>query len=665
MKTCEINSEQIQNHLNNEWLVTNGLGGYACGTIGGAPFRKYHSLLNSSLPTPYGRTVMLNYVADQIILPDGNKIYLSDLNQHSKNTEKTLHLVHYRVESGIPYWKYEIDGIVLEKSLFLVHRQNTLMLTYSFLSVPKPFELRWRPYLHFRNTEQHVDTTIPDECYTVQARDYNYEITCPHFPPLRIYNDSKPSFILDSKMQSGIYYAIEEKRGYPFVGNLSSPGYFSIPINENTNTTFIVSTESWSDLLALEPQDALHIEKLRKKNLLKQTDDAKKHHAIATLVQAADQFLITPTTRSQDMIRLHAAGERVRSVIAGYPWFTDWGRDTMISLEGLTLSTGRFRDAYAILHTFAHYIKDGLIPNMFPDGEAKGIYNTSDATLWFFHAIDRYVEVSGDEDIIDFLLPKLRDIINAHLKGTKYGIHVDDDGLLIQGAQGYQLTWMDAKLGDWVVTPRRGKAVEINGLWYNALRLFEKWSDKPLEIADKCQESFNQKFWFAEGKYLYDVIEGENGNDPALRPNQLLAISLKYPVLNKKHWRDVVEIVTKDLLTPVGLRTLSPSHHDYKASYDGDLLTRDGAYHQGTVWPWLIGPYIDAWLKVNPQDFDGAHKILKGLVDHLNHNCMGTIPEIFDAEAPYHDRGCFAQAWSVAEVLRCLVKIAKADATSI
>jgi len=380
-------------------------------------------------------------------------------------------------------------------------------------------------------------------------------------------------------------------------------------------------------------------------------------------VLAADQFIITPAGRVEDAARAHAAGDEVRTVIAGYHWFTDWGRDTMISLEGLTLTTGRQVEAGYILRTFAHYIRDGLIPNMFPEGEREGLYHTADATLWYFHALDRYLAATGDHATLHLLLPKLQDIVEHHLRGTHFGIGVDPkDGLLRQGAEGYQLTWMDAKVGDWVVTPRRGKAVEINALWYNALRLVEGWvraeqGDSAAEVlaghADRARRSFNERFWHAAGGYLYDIVDGAKGDDAACRPNQLFAISLEHPVLDASRWPAVLDVVSRELLTPVGLRSLAPGHPDYKARYYGDLRARDAAYHQGTVWAWLIGPFIDTWLKVHPDDHTRARCFLQGFVAHLEDACIGSISEVFDAEEPFTSRGCVAQAWSVAEVLRC------------
>jgi predicted glycogen debranching enzyme len=294
------------------------------------------------------------------------------------------------------------------------------------------------------------------------------------------------------------------------------------------------------------------------------------------------------------------------------------------------------------------------------------LYHTADATLWFFHALDRFVTVTGDRQTLRQILPKLVEVAEKHIHGTRFGIHVDpQDGLLCQGAEGYQLTWMDAKVDGWVVTPRRGKAVEINGLWYNALKLLENWlrdekqqerASTFAEHAKKARESFNRRFWNDHTGFLYDIVDGEGADDGACRPNQLLAFSLEHPVLDEKHWPAVLSAVQDRLLTPVGLRSLSREHPDYKSKYFGDLRARDAAYHQGTVWAWLIGPFIDAWLKVHPDDRAGARRFLEGFDPHLNEACVGSISEIFDADNPFTPRGCIAQAWSVAEVLRCWVK---------
>ncbi len=430
----------------------------------------------------------------------------------------------------------------------------------------------------------------------------------------------------------------------------------------------MASTETWETIEATAAEAVARAEGERRTRLLAQSRVPAQDPLAGELVLAADQFIIRPAGRVEDAALVHAAGDEARTIIAGYHWFTDWGRDTMISLEGLTLITGRHVDAGYILRTFAHYIRDGLIPNLFPEGQREGLYHTADATLWFFQALSRYLAYTADHATLAMLLPKLREVIDQHLRGTRFGIGVDPaDGLLRQGAEGYQLTWMDAKVGDWVVTPRRGKAVEINALWYNALRLMERWvaqEEGELAAAELgrwaalAQASFNKRFWSAANSHLYDVIEGPHGDDPACRPNQILSFALEHPVLERGYWEPVLEVVQERLLTPVGLRSLAPGHPDYKPRYDGDLRARDAAYHQGTVWAWLIGPFVDAWLRVHPESPREARRFLDGFEAHLAEACVGSISEIFDAEPPHTPRGCVAQAWSVAEVLRALVKTA-------
>jgi predicted glycogen debranching enzyme len=521
--------------------------------------------------------------------------------------------------------------------------------------------------MHFREHEAPVSLPMHGP-YKVTACGDQYEVVSdPSVPPLRFrLHGPNTGFVLQGGRFKSIFYRVEQSRGYESRGPLWSPGYLRTTLGPGETFTVIVSTEPWEKILALDPREAIDRELTRRKKLVECSQPESKTGWPAELILAADQFIITPSTRIGDAARAQASGDDVRTVIAGYHWFTDWGRDTMISLEGLTLTTGRHQEAGYILRTFGHYVKDGLIPNMFPEGENKGLYHTADATLWYFHAIEKYVAATGDRDTLVQLLPKLIDIVEHHVQGTRFGIGVDPtDGLMRQGEDGYQLTWMDAKVGDWVVTPRRGKAVEINGLWYNALRLLEGWvreehgnaeAAKYDELANRAYDSFNKRFWNEAGGYLYDVIDGESGADPALRPNQLLSFSLSFPILEPTRWKRVLDIAQKYLLTPYGLRSLAPGQPNYKSQYYGDLRSRDAAYHQGTVWAWLIGPFIDAWLRVYPDDFEGARKLLSGFSTHLGDACIGSISEVFDADEPFIPRGCVAQAWSVAEVLRCWVK---------
>jgi len=657
--------------VDKEWLVTNGLGGYASGSLAGVVTRGFHGYLVAALPTPLGRIMMLNDLIEKVEIADGPSVQLSGEERMNAplKTQGAEYLEEFRLEEGIPVWIFRIGEILLEKRVLMVHRQNTVHVTYRLRS-GNQLNMTLRPSVNFRPHEAPVSTPVEGN-YAFTVIEDTFEIASQtNIPPLRLmlYGKDK-SLTMDRTRFHEVIYRIEESRGYADRGDLWSPGYFSVVLTPSDPVTLVASAESWDTIRAVTPKYAEGAETLRRKRLLSRAVDVPPGTMAADLVLAADQFLIVPEGRGDDTVRARAAGDDVRTIIAGYPWFTDWGRDTMISLEGLTLTTGRQVEAGYILRTFAHYVRNGLIPNMFPEGRDEGLYHTADATLWFFHAVARYLEESRDPILLPQILPILEEIVDSHLRGTDFGIGVDaQDGLLRQGAAGYQLTWMDAKVDDWVVTPRRGKAVEINALWYNALCHLQRWlthEGKQEQARDmerhaaQCRDSFQKRFWFEKGGYLYDVVDGENGDDASLRPNQVLAISLDFPVLEKDKWARVMEKIEQELLTPVGLRTLAAGEKDFKAKYYGNLRDRDAAYHQGTVWPWLIGPYIDAWLKLHPQEIERAEGLLEGFAQRLTSNAVGSIGEIFDAEAPFTPRGCVAQAWSVAEVLRSYVKIAK------
>lgn len=661
--------------LTREWLVTNGLGGYASGTVSGAVTRRYHGLLIAALPAPLGRIVMWNHVSEFLRFSDKDVVSLGAEERAGGQLDlkSADYLAEFRLEDGLPVWTYRVRDVVVEKRVLLPHLQNTVHVSYQVISKGKPPRLELRPAFHFRSHEAPVDSDL-GEPYKLTAVDGRYEIAPARrrLPPLRMQlHGRQAAFTIDACKIPQVVYRIEQQRGYSYEGELWSPGFFRVDLTEQSTATLIGSTEPWDIINVLSPKDVLAAERERRARLLHGAIPKVRHSFPAELAFAADQFVITPAGRFEEAARAHAAGDEVRTVIAGYHWFTDWGRDTMISLEGLTLITGRLLEAGYILRTFARYVRDGLIPNMFPEGAKEGRYNTADATLWFFHAFSRYFERTADGTTLQLLLPTLIDIAEHHLRGTRFNIHVDpNDGLLVQGEEGYQLTWMDAKMGDWVVTPRRGKAVEINALWYNALRLLATWlrengedvsAQAYDEHAERARVSFNNRFWYSEGGYLYDVVDCDGQRDTfdvSCRPNQLFAISLDHPILDATHWKSVLEVVEKELVTPVGLRTLSPNSPDYKPIYAGDLRSRDGAYHQGTVWAWLIGPFVDAWLKVNPLDRSAARKFLETFPVHLSDNGIGTISEVFDAREPHHAGGCIAQAWSVAEVLRAWTKTA-------
>ena len=662
--------DSIDALVDKEWLVTNGLGGYASGTLAGVITRGFHGYLVAALPTPLGRTMMLNDLIETVEVAEGSSIQLSGEERANAplKAQGREYLEEFRLEDGIPVWCFKFGETILEKRVVMVHRQNTVHVCYQ-LKNDGGMKLTLRPSVNFRPHEAAVSAPLAGN-YGFTVVEDTFEISSQtDIPPLRLMlHGREKSLTMDRTRFQEVAYRIEESRGYAAHGDLWSPGYFSVQLTADEPVTLVASSESWESIRAISPRYAEDAERLRRKRLLARAKDDEASATTLELVLAADQFIIVPEGRGDDTVRARAAGDEVRSIIAGYPWFTDWGRDTMISLEGLTLVTGRHTEAGYILRTFAHYIRHGLIPNMFPEGHDEGLYHTADATLWFFHAASRYLALSGDDLFLAQILPEMEKIIDWHLRGTDFGISVDpSDGLLRQGAQGYQLTWMDAKVDDWVVTPRRGKAVEINALWYNALCLMRDWLhangqiDKAQQMelhARQCRDSFQRRFWYEKGNYLYDVVDGESGDDPSLRPNQVFAISLDFPVLEKSRWAAVMQCVERELLTPVGLRSLGPKEKDYKAHYYGNLRARDAAYHQGTVWPWLIGPFIDAYLKLYPDRIEHAEELLRSLEERLSDTGMGTLGEIFDAEPPYTERGCVAQAWSVAEVLRSMVKLA-------
>jgi predicted glycogen debranching enzyme len=466
--------------LSREWLVTNGVGGYASGTVAGVVTRRYHGLLVAALPAPAGRTVMLNHLAEELRLPGGTVISLGGT-ESSTGVElhADTHDTEFELVDGLPVWRFHLQGHVLEKRIVMPHLQNAVHVTYTLLEGDSSLRLRLRPSSHFRSYEASVDTALPAP-YELRVLGERFELHSPgsDLPPLRMAQrgGERHAFVVDARLVNEAVYRIEQQRGYSGTGALWSPGYFRSEITRDAPVSLIASTENWSSTLAFVQHESLEVERQRRHHVLSLAPPDAPSGTAARLVLAADQFLIEPAGRVAEKARAHAGGRQLRTVVAGYHWFTDWGRDTMISLEGLTLVTGRHREAAFILRTFAHYVRDGLIPNMFPDQSTEGVYHTADATLWFFHAAARYLRYTGDIATIRDLLPVFRDIVQHHVDGTRFGIGVDPaDGLLRQGADGYQLTWMDAKVDGWVVTPRRGKAVEINALWYNAVCILAGW----------------------------------------------------------------------------------------------------------------------------------------------------------------------------------------------
>jgi predicted glycogen debranching enzyme len=646
-----------------EWLVTNGLGGFASGSIAGIPTRKYHGLFVPNLAHPKGRHVMISR-CDEMIVRGEQHVHLGGAEfEHERFTgESPRYLRQFRLHQRIAVWLFDLGGVVLQKSISLPHNQNIVCVRYELLE-GEPVELHVRPFMAFRRVDATPTKSMVGR-FTLNVSHGRHEVRLDD-SPLRLRMGLRPTpavFVAEECEELDFFYRVESDRGDPPFESAYSPGYFHARLEAGRPLAFLATTQSWEALDA-DVEELFQAEHRRMSLLLSLAPELEGDPFAQQLAMAADQFIVLPGSRLEENVIALAEGSELRTVIAGYHWFCDWGRDTMISLEGLTLCTGRYREAGAILRTFSHYVKDGLLPNLFPEGEREALYHTVDATLWYFHALARYVQASGDDGIIVQLFPVLESIVEHYLRGTHYGIHVDhDDGLVAAGAEGYQLTWMDAKVDDWVVTPRRGKPVEIQALWYNALRLMSQWSrslgKSPArydEWAERALTSFNERYWNDAKQCLLDVLDGPGGNEDSIRPNQIFAISLDHPVLDPARWRSVVDVVERKLVTPYGLRTLSPDHPDYKTHYRGDLRARDAAYHQGTVWPWLLGHFIDAHLRVH-QDKARARRFLEAFPGHLLDAGIGSISEIFDAEPPFAPGGCIAQAWSVAEILRAWLR---------
>jgi predicted glycogen debranching enzyme len=642
---------------NCEWLVTNGLGGYASGTVFGVPTRRYHGLFVPNLPAPEGRHLMIGRYDEELVAGDARALLGgADLEDGTTETDAARHLREFALDGLVPTWRFALGASTIEKSIVMPHGRNVVCVLYRLVAGPA-VRLHTRPYAVFRRQDAPLVTAPGAFRLTIESE--RHELTLAESPlALRFRVRPDGVFVAHERTPACALYREERDRGYEHIELNFSPGYFAVDLRPGRPVTFVASTGDWRSL-EVDGEEAVAAERQRTEALLALAPAPGQEGFAAQLALAADQFLVLPGSRLEEALRAGAAGTEVRTVIAGYHWFSDWGRDTMISLEGLTLATGRLREAAAILRTFARYVREGLLPNLFPEGAREARYNTIDATLWYFHALERFVQACGSIDLVRELYPVLEEILAHHFAGTRFGIGVDPaDGLLAGGADGVALTWMDARFEDWVVTPRRGKPVEIQALWYNALSLMAWWAgalrrsdDEYRRRAEHAHATFNARFWNARANTLFDVVDGPGGDDASFRPNQIFALSLRFPILEKRRWRTVVDAVQARLLTPYGLRTLAPGEPEYRRDYHGDLRTRDAAYHQGTVWPWLIGHFIDAWLRVY-DDPDRARGMLAAFPAHLGDAGVGSVSEICDAEPPFLARGCIAQAWSVGEVLR-------------
>jgi predicted glycogen debranching enzyme len=630
--------------IQREWLETNGLGGWAGSSLIGCSTRRYHGLLIAATNPPTERMALLSKLDESIVI--NNTRYELGTNQYDGN------VIHPRDNQFLqafdkdifPSWTFNVNGIALKKTIAMVHNENTTLIMYDVVEASTAFSLELLPLISARgyHSLQHAynnmwwDAHFEDGIFKNQPHEE---------APLIYISVPGSSYRHEPRWFNKFNYAVEIYRGQDYEEDLFNHGIITVNLKEGDSIGIIVSTV---DPAGRDAHQLFNDEMTRRKSLL---TDKTNDETVQQLTLAADQFIVK---RDEDL----------KTVIAGYHWFTDWGRDTMISLPGLCLSTGRFDDAKKIIAAFAKSVSMGMLPNRFQDNGEAPEYNNVDGTLWYFIAVNKYLQATRDERfVLNDVLPVLKNIIDWHHKGTRYHIHEEADGLLYSGEAGVQLTWMDAKVGDWVVTSRTGKAVEIQALWYNALRIFENLlrlnkeaaaADTVNEKAALTKESFCKLFWNEEANYLYDVIEGQY-RDASLRPNQLFAISLPYMLVSDKQAAVIIKIIGEKLYTPVGLRSLSPDDEKYIGVYGGDAMHRDAAYHQGTVWSWLLGPYVDALIKINEQGAKAeAMQVIENFKYHLNEGCIGSVSEIFDGDAPHHPRGCVAQAWGVGEILRMI-----------
>jgi predicted glycogen debranching enzyme len=642
--------------LRREWLETNGIGGYASSTIVGLNTRRYHGLLVAATRPPLGRMVLLSKLEETIVV--GGHRYDLSTNRYPGVIHPAGYelLQEFRLDP-FPTFVYQAEDVQIEKRVFLVDGENTVVIEYDFRRLDHgartelTFELR--PLIAFRDYHSTIHgNNALNPAFVVEG---GRVILTPYQGVPSLYMAFGRGQI---ESVGNWYYDFERdaevERGFVDNEDLFNPLVSKYALRPGDSVSVIASLSSYE---SIEGRDLRQLEIQRRAELVSSSPYSDR--LITSLVSAADQFIVQ-------------RGE-LETIIAGYHWFGDWGRDTMVALPGLTLSTGRAAVARGILEVFARHVDQGMLPNRFPDDGSSPEYNTVDAALWMFEATQAYVNHTHDWAFVEAkLYDSFAGIIEWYQRGTRFGIAVHVDGLVHAGEPGSQLTWMDAKVGDIVATPRHGKPVEIQALWYNALRIMEAFARKLgksgesanyAEMAELARRSFNDTFWYADGGYLYDVVDGDR-RDISLRPNQILAVSLTHSMLDPDRARAVIGIVARELLTNRGLRTLAVKDPRYRGRYVGDAATRDTTYHQGTVWPWLAGPFFMAWLKVHNSDKASRAAVrawLSQFEEHLNEAGLGQVSEIFDGDAPFEARGCIAQAWSVAELLRVAVALADLD----
>jgi predicted glycogen debranching enzyme len=646
-----VKKEDCQNFnqaVSLEWLETNGRGGFASGTVAGANTRRYHALLLVARNPPVERFALVNHTEEWIEVA-GRSFPLST-NVYSGIT----HPEGYRRCTSFssnpwPTWTYEDEGLTIQREILCPRGRDMVIMRWRLLKgASQSMRLRVRPMLTGRDYHamHHENGSL-----LVQALVAGNNVTWQPYadlPAIHAFHTGEYRHAPD--WYRCVHYSVERQRGLDDQEDWWSPGELVFSLTLGLPSSLVLTSESDQ---SVDGQALAQEEQRRRKRAVSQ---APREDVLGqALWRATESYL--------------SEREKQQTVIAGYPWFADWGRDTFISLPGLCLVTGRFDVAWQVIETFSAQVSDGMLPNRFPDGGEQPEYNTIDASLWFIHAVDRYLTYSMDDARVrQSAWPAIMQILDGYRRGTRYGVRMDQDGLIAGGVAGLQLTWMDAKVGDWVVTPRHGKPVEIQALWIHALSVGEDLATRfgDAAYAVRCREdrthavaSFRARFWYDAGGYLYDVIDGPEGDDKSLRPNQLYAVALVDGLLSKDRAKRVVQAVEEHLVTAVGVRTLAPLDPQYRPRYEGSVVDRDGAYHQGTVWPFLLGVFVTAWIKTHGKTAASKKKgraFLAGLQQHVSDACLGQVSEIFDAEPPHIPRGCPAQAWSVAEPLRALIE---------
>ncbi|UCG57631.1 MAG: glycogen debranching enzyme family protein [Phycisphaerales bacterium] len=652
--SVSMGDESIESILSKEWLLTNDRGSYASSTIVGCNTRRYHGLLVGSVNPPANRVMALANCLEMVILGD-KVVNLSTFEFSEKFAPKGFsYMKRFRRDTGV-HFDYHVDKTGITKTVYLLRDANTVMLTYDFASVSEPCEFVLRPFVGLRDFHslQRAYAPLGSKCVAdgVLVRhdvpgNCELLLRCPG-----------ARFEKDQQWWFNFVYRRDRERGQACSEDLWTPGFFKCHVESRTEIVF------WASLVGCNGHEEpieIDCDTVRR--------DLRTHQReVITAAKAKDeQYGKLCLAAGQFVARREASGNGEVTVLAGFPWFADWGRDAFIALPGLLLSTGRLEQAKAVLTTFAGAVDEGMIPNRFDDRSEAAHFNSVDASLWFINAAFQYLDATGDtRTFTQRLLPTIRWIIDSYQAGTRYGIVADGDGLIMAGDENTQLTWMDAKHEGVAYTPRHGKAVEVNALWHNALCLLAQFytgrnvenAERYRTMADKVGASFCKLFWNEQSGHLNDSIKPDGSVDSSLRANQIFAVSLPFsPPLSPEQRSSIVSVVERELLTPYGLRTLNVQHNDYIGTYLGPQEQRDQAYHQGTVWAYLIGPFVEAYLRVNEfsrKSKKQAAEFIRPLLEHLTKEaCLGSVSEIFDGDAPHGPRGCIAQAWSVAELLR-------------